>query len=78
MAGHPRVGTGGRRGSGRCGRAGAQVIVEKMLEYLRAVTDDVAKGDVVQRISDLAERYAPDTFWFIETMNRVRCRQGVC
>lgn len=52
--------------------------MEKMLEYLRAVTDDVAKGDVVQRISDLAERYAPDTFWFIETMNRVRFRQGVC
>jgi AP-4 complex subunit epsilon-1 len=48
-----------------------QVIVEKMVEYLRGVTDDVAKADVVQRISDLAERYAPDTQWFIDTMNQV-------
>jgi hypothetical protein len=47
-----------------------QVIVEKMVEYLRGVTDDVAKADVVQRISDLAERYAPDTQWFIDTMNQ--------
>ncbi len=51
-----------------------QVIVEKMVEYLRSVTDDVAKADVVQRIGDLAERYAPDTQWFIDTMNQVaRC-----
>lgn len=48
-----------------------QVIVEKMVEYLRGVTDDVAKADVVQRIGDLAERYAPDTQWFIDTMNQV-------
>lgn len=47
------------------------MIVEKMVEYLRGVTDDVAKADVVQRISDLAERYAPDTQWFIDTMNQV-------
>lgn len=40
------------------------------MEYLRGVTDDVAKADVVQRISDLAERYAPDTQWFIDTMNQ--------
>lgn len=50
-----------------------QVIVEKMVEYLRGVTDDVAKADVVQRIGDLAERYAPDTQWFIDTMNQVGC-----
>ena len=43
-----------------------------MIEYLRGVTDDVAKADVVLRISDLAERYAPDTQWFIDTMNQAR------
>ena len=37
--------------------------------------DDVAKADVVQRIGDLAERYAPDTQWFIDTMNQVRIQQ---
>ena len=58
-----------------------QIIVEKMIDYLRGVTDDVAKADVVNRIGDLAERYAPDTQWFIDTMNQVnllsyfaRCR----
>lgn len=54
-------------------RPGApQIIVEKMVEYLRGVTDDVAKADVVRRIGDLAERYAPDTQWFIDTMNQAR------
>ena len=52
-----------------------QIIVEKMVEYLRGVMDDVAKADVVQRIGDLAERYAPDTQWFIDTMNQVRIQQ---
>ena len=47
-----------------------------MIDYLRGVTDDVAKSDVVHRIGDLAERYAPDTQWFIDTMNQVhRLRQ---
>jgi hypothetical protein len=57
--------------SGKHALCPSQVIVEKMVEYLRGVTDDVAKADVVQRISDLAERYAPDTQWFIDTMNQV-------
>ena len=42
------------------------------MEYLRGVTDDAAKADVVQRIGDLAERYAPDTQWFIDTMTQAR------
>jgi AP-4 complex subunit epsilon-1 len=50
---------------------GPQIIVEKMIDYLRGVTDDIAKADVVHRIGDLAERYAPDTQWFIDTMNQV-------
>ncbi len=48
-----------------------EVIVEKMLDYLRGTTDEVAKADVCQRISELAESYAPDTSWFIATMNQV-------
>jgi len=54
----------------------AQIIVEKMIDYLRGVTDDVAKADVVHRIGDLAERYAPDTQWFIDTMNQA-CHANV-
>lgn len=48
-----------------------EVIVEKMVEYLRSTTDEVAKADVCGRISELAESYAPDTTWFIHTMNQV-------
>ena len=52
--------------------AGPQVIVEKMIEYLRTTTDDIQKADVVKRLGELAERFAPDTQWFIDTMNQVR------
>ena len=42
-----------------------------MLEYLRGVSDQDAKRDVVRRIGELAERFAPDTQWFVDTMNQV-------
>ncbi len=48
-----------------------QVIADKLLEYLRTTTDDAQKADVAKRIGELAERFAPDTQWFIDTMNQV-------
>lgn len=48
-----------------------QVIVGKMMDYLRAVSDDVQKLDAVRRIHELAERFAPDMQWFLDTMNQV-------
>jgi len=48
-----------------------QVIAEKLLDYLRSATDDGEKAEVAQRIGELAERFAPDTQWFIDTMNQV-------
>ena len=42
-----------------------------MIDYLRNVSDEVIKADVVQRIGELVERFAPDTQWFIDTMNQV-------
>lgn len=54
----------------------SQVIVDKMLDYLRACSDDIIKGDVVRRIGELAERFAPDTQWFIDTMNQVGALTG--
>ena len=48
-----------------------QVIAEKLLDYLRSATDDGQKAEVAQRIGELAERFAPDTQWFIDTMNQV-------
>ena len=53
--------------------------MEKMLDYLRTTGDEVQKADVAKRIGELAERFAPDTQWFIDTMNQARfCRRSVC
>jgi len=48
-----------------------QVIVDKMVDYLRNTNDEVTKTEVVKRIGELAERFAPDTQWFLDTMNQV-------
>ncbi|XP_067356057.1 AP-4 complex subunit epsilon-1 isoform X3 [Channa argus] len=47
------------------------VIVEKMLEFLRMSKDDYTTIDLVGKVAELAEKYAPDNEWFIETMNTV-------
>nr|XP_020514600.1 AP-4 complex subunit epsilon-1 isoform X1 [Labrus bergylta] len=47
------------------------VIVEKMLEFLRISKDDYTTTDLVGKVAELAEKYAPDNEWFIETMNTV-------
>ena len=54
----------------RCA-SGLQVIVDKMVDYLRTTNDEVTKTEVVKRIGELAERFAPDTQWFLDTMNQV-------
>ena len=55
-----------------------QVIVDKMMDYLRGTSDDVQKLDVVKRIHELAERFAPDMQWFLDTMNQARCQSEAC
>ncbi|XP_041652629.1 AP-4 complex subunit epsilon-1 [Cheilinus undulatus] len=47
------------------------VIVEKMLEFLQISKDDYTTTDLVGKVAELAEKYAPDNEWFIETMNTV-------
>ena len=47
-----------------------QVIAEKLLDFLRTASDDGQKAEVAKRIGELAERFAPDTQWFIDTMNQ--------
>ena len=42
-----------------------------MTEFLRSATDRHTREETVSRISELAERYAPNTQWFIDTMNAV-------
>ncbi|XP_061451099.1 AP-4 complex subunit epsilon-1 isoform X2 [Rhineura floridana] len=47
------------------------VIVQKMLDYLTQSKDEYTIIDVVGKIAELAEKYAPDNEWFIQTMNAV-------
>ena len=45
------------------------VICEKLLHYLKMASDPHFKKDLVNKIMQLSERFAPTQEWFIETMN---------
>jgi hypothetical protein len=48
-----------------------QVIAAEVLVFLREGGDEVARGDAARSLCDLAERYAPDHRWFVDTMNEL-------
>lgn len=47
------------------------VIVAKLIEYLQntVATEEHVRAELVSRITELAERYAPNNHWYIDTMN---------
>ncbi len=47
------------------------VITDRLIAYLRTTRDDYIRSDLVAKITQLAERFAPDNLWFIQTMNAV-------
>ncbi|XP_016324404.1 AP-4 complex subunit epsilon-1 [Sinocyclocheilus anshuiensis] len=47
------------------------VIVEKMLDFLRICNDEHTIIHLVGKVAELAEKFAPDNSWFIQTMNDV-------
>ena len=47
------------------------VITDKLIAYLRQTTNEYVRSDLVAKITQLAERFAPDNQWFIQTMNVV-------
>jgi AP-4 complex subunit epsilon-1 len=49
-----------------------EVIVERMVDFLRGCTDAHVKRDTVSRVIELAERYAPSNQWFVATVNQVK------
>eukprot|EP00051_Salpingoeca_urceolata_P028400 m.486657 g.486657 ORF g.486657 m.486657 type:complete len:1260 (-) comp24542_c0_seq1:51-3830(-) len=49
--------------------ANVTVITEKLISYLSSTVDRYLRKDLVPRIIQLAERFAPDNMWFLETMN---------
>ncbi len=48
-----------------------QVIAREVIDYLRDCSDEVARGEAVAQLADLAERYAPDHQWFVDTINQL-------
>ena len=49
----------------------AEAVVEKLLSFLEQAVDPFLRSDLVTRICQLADRYAPSNLWFVETMIRV-------
>jgi AP-4 complex subunit epsilon-1 len=48
-----------------------EFIVEKLLSFLATATDDHFRTDLVGRITQCAERFAPSNAWFVNTVVRV-------
>lgn len=53
-------------------------ITEKLIKYLQSSEDDYFKSDLISRICQLSEKYAPDSFWYIKTMNSIFKLGGDC
>ena len=47
------------------------VIVDKLIKFVRGTVDKYLRAEQIARITELAERYAPNTLWYIDTMNVV-------
>eukprot|EP00437_Effrenium_voratum_P040287 CAMPEP_0181477606 /NCGR_PEP_ID=MMETSP1110-20121109/42302_1 /TAXON_ID=174948 /ORGANISM="Symbiodinium sp., Strain CCMP421" /LENGTH=844 /DNA_ID=CAMNT_0023602911 /DNA_START=54 /DNA_END=2585 /DNA_ORIENTATION=- len=47
------------------------VVVDKLSFHLRTSVDSHLRRDLAQKITSLAERFAPDNEWYVNTMNTV-------
>ena len=52
------------------------VIVGRMLDFVRGCGDAVVKADTVAKVAELAERYAPSSAWFMATMSTLFEMEG--
>lgn len=48
-----------------------EFIVNKLLSFLAASMDDHFRSDLVNQISQCAERFAPSNAWYVHTIIRV-------
>jgi AP-4 complex subunit epsilon-1 len=48
-----------------------EVVAEKMITVLKETLDSFLRRDLVSRLTQIAERYAPDNAWFVRTMASV-------
>eukprot|EP00397_Hematodinium_sp_SG-2012_P004969 GEMP01004985.1.p1 GENE.GEMP01004985.1~~GEMP01004985.1.p1 ORF type:complete len:979 (+),score=207.70 GEMP01004985.1:87-3023(+) len=51
--------------------ANCEVIADKLLYHLKISVDAHLRRELVQRITALAERYAPNNEWYVSVMNQV-------
>lgn len=51
--------------------ANVQFITEKLLDFLRGTTDSFLKKDLTTKVCRLAERYAPNNLWYVETVTEL-------
>jgi AP-4 complex subunit epsilon-1 len=51
--------------------ANVQFITERLLQFLRGSTDAFLQQDLTSKICNLAERYAPNNLWYIETITEL-------
>jgi AP-4 complex subunit epsilon-1 len=47
------------------------VVVDRLLAFLRGCADEHIRGSIATKVAGLAEKYAPDTEWFITVMAEV-------
>ena len=53
------------------GPENVSVICRKLIEYLECVTEQFIRGDLARKITEIAEKHAPDHDWFLVTVSRV-------
>ena len=51
--------------------ANLDIVMEKLLAYLKATTEERFKQDLVQKIFELNERLAPNPDWFVKKTNTI-------
>ncbi|CAK9005519.1 AP-4 complex subunit epsilon (AP-4 adaptor complex subunit epsilon) (Adaptor-related protein complex 4 subunit epsilon) (Epsilon subunit of AP-4) (Epsilon-adaptin) [Durusdinium trenchii] len=49
----------------------AEVVVDKLVYFLKDAVDKFLRQDLVTRICQLAERFAPSNLWYIRTITKV-------
>ena len=53
-----------------------QVVIDKMLDFLKKSTDEFFQVLLITRINDLAERFAPNPSWYIKTITQLFLAAG--
>lgn len=48
-----------------------RVIMQKLMSFLKSTVDPFLRTELVSRITQIAEKFAPDNAWYIENMNKV-------